>query len=196
MLNKRIFDISLIIITFPLTFFLFLIIMILNFFINGTPVFFYQNRVGYKNKIFTIYKFRTMPLNNDFNDKILSLSKWNKFLRNSSLDEIPELYNVFKGEMSLVGPRPLLVEYLKIYNDKNIKRHNTLPGITGLSQVSGRNKISWKEKFQYDLYYVNNKNIFLDIIILLKTIFKLFAYKDNNFSENIAMEKFSEKSEQ
>ncbi len=196
MISKRLFDIILLILTLPLTLILFIIILVLNFFINGFPIFFYQSRVGYKNKIFIIYKFRSMPINNDLNEKINTLSKWNKFLRNSSLDEIPELYNVFKGEMSFVGPRPLLVEYLKIYNNKNIKRHNALPGITGLSQVSGRNKISWKKKFEYDLYYVNHRSLFLDVKILIKTLLKLFSYKDNNFSENLGMEKFTEKSEQ
>ena len=196
MISKRIFDIFFLIITLPIFSILFIIVMSLNIIFNGFPIFFYQERVGYKNKIFTIYKFRTMPNNIDFNEKIDSLSRWNKILRSSSLDEIPELINIFKGEMSFVGPRPLLVEYLKIYNKKNIQRHNVLPGITGLSQINGRNTISWKKKFEYDIYYVKNRNFFLDIKIIFITFIKIFAFKEINYSDKLSMEKFTEESEQ
>tara|TARA_B100000989_G_C19399438_1_gene409309 strand:+ start:142 stop:732 length:591 start_codon:yes stop_codon:yes gene_type:complete len=196
MISKRIFDIFFLIITLPIFSILFIIVMSLNIIFNGFPIFFYQERVGYKNKIFTIYKFRTMPNNIDFNEKIDSLSTWNKILRSSSLDEIPELINIFKGEMSFVGPRPLLVEYLKIYNKKNIQRHNVLPGITGLSQINGRNTISWKKKFEYDIYYVKNRNFFLDIKIIFITFIKIFAFKEINYSDKLSMEKFTEESEQ
>ncbi len=196
MISKRIFDIFFLIITLPIFSILFIIIMSLNIIFNGFPIFFYQERVGYKNKIFTIYKFRTMPNNIDFNEKIDSLSTWNKILRSSSLDEIPELINIFKGEMSFVGPRPLLVEYLKIYNKKNIQRHNVLPGITGLSQINGRNTISWKKKFEYDIYYVKNRNFLLDIKIIFITFIKIFSFKEINYSDKLSMEKFTEESEQ
>lgn len=196
MISKRIFDIFFLIITLPIFSILFIIVMLLNIIFNGFPIFFYQERVGYKNKIFTIYKFRTMPNNIDFNEKIDSLSRWNKILRSSSLDEIPELINIFKGEMSFVGPRPLLVEYLKIYNKKNIQRHNVLPGITGLSQINGRNTISWKKKFEYDIYYVKNRNILLDIKIIFITFIKIFSFNEINYSDKLSMEKLTEESEQ
>ena len=196
MISKRIFDIFFLIITFPIFSILFIIVMLLNIIFNGFPIFFYQERVGYRNKIFTIYKFRSMPNNIDFNEKIDSLSRWNKILRSSSLDEIPELINIFKGEMSFVGPRPLLVEYLKIYNKKNIQRHNVLPGITGLSQINGRNTISWKKKFEYDIYYVNNRNILLDIKIIFITFIKIFSFNEINYSDKLSMEKLTEESEQ
>ena len=196
MISKRIFDIFFLIITLPIFSILFIIVMLLNIIFNGFPIFFYQERVGYKNKIFTIYKFRTMPNNIDFNEKIDSLSTWNKILRSSSLDEIPELINIFKGEMSFVGPRPLLVEYLKIYNKKNIQRHNVLPGITGLSQINGRNTISWKKKFEYDIYYVKNRNILLDIKIIFITFIKIFSFNEINYSDKLSMEKLTEESEQ
>ena len=137
-----------------------------------------------------------MPNNIDFNEKIDSLSRWNKILRSSSLDEIPELINIFKGEMSFVGPRPLLVEYLKFYNKKNIQRHNVLPGITGLSQINGRNTISWKKKFEYDIYYVKNRNILLDIKIIFITFIKIFSFNEINYSDKLSMEKLTEESEQ
>ncbi len=193
---KRFFDIFFLILTFPITIILFFIIATLNIIFNGFPIFFYQQRVGFKNKIFIIYKFRSMPINSDLNENINKLSRWNKFIRSSSLDELPELYNILKGEMSFVGPRPLLVEYLNIYNDKNIKRHNVLPGITGLSQINGRNTISWKKKFEYDLQYVKNRNIFLDIKILFITFLKLFSFKEINYSDKLSMEKLTKDSEQ
>ena len=193
---KRFFDIFFLILTFPITIILFFIIATLNIIFNGFPIFFYQQRVGFKNKIFIIYKFRSMPINSDLNENINKLSRWNKFIRSSSLDELPELYNILKGEMSFVGPRPLLVEYLNIYNDKNIKRHNVLPGITGLSQINGRNTISWKKKFEYDLQYVKNRNIFLDIKILFIKFLKLFSFKEINYSDKLSMEKLTKDSEQ
>ena len=142
----------------------------------GKPVIFMQNRPGYKNKIFKLYKFRTMSNEIDFSGKYLKdderLKNFGKFLRKYSLDELPSLINVMKGEMSFIGPRPLLVEYLKLYNKSQIKRHLVKPGITGWAQINGRNNISWQEKFELDLWYVKNQSLILDLKIFLITIIK------------------------
>ena len=142
----------------------------------GGAVLFAQNRPGLNGKIFKMYKFRTM-LDKSFvlDSDEKRITKLGSFLRSSSLDELPELWNVLIGEMSLVGPRPLLVEYLPLYTDKQYKRHNVLPGVTGWAQVNGRNSIDWEQKFDYDLWYVNNHSIFIDIKILFMTIKKVFA---------------------
>ena len=119
------------------------------------------------------------------------ITKFGSFLRKTSLDELPELINVFKGDMSLVGPRPLLVEYLTIYSSEQMKRHNMRPGITGYAQVNGRNGIPWLKKFELDLYYINNFNLLLDIKILLKTCYKVIAQSDINQSDEVTSEKFN-----
>lgn len=145
----------------------------------GSPIIFVQERPGKNEKIFNMYKFRTMidkddkegnPLSDD-----LRLTKFGKLLRSTSLDELPELWNILKGDMSLVGPRPLLKEYLKLYNQDQKKRHLVRPGLTGLAQVNGRNAISWKEKFFYDVKYVNNVSFILDVKIIFITIKKIFV---------------------
>jgi len=146
------------------------------------PVFFRQSRPGLKGKIFNIYKFRTMTneLDKDgipLSDK-LRLTKFGKFLRLVSLDELPSLWNVLKGEMSLVGPRPLLVQYLPLYTIKQARRHEVKPGITGWAQVNGRNTISWDKKFELDVWYVDNQSIWLDIKIIFKTLKKVLLRKD------------------
>ena len=137
-----------------------------------------------------------MPKDTDHNNNIKNLNRWNKFLRNSSLDEIPEFYNILIGDMSFVGPRPLLTEYINLYNKKNLRRHDVLPGITGLAQINGRNSISWKEKFFYDIEYVEKNSIYIDLKIILLTILKIFNYKYINSSSEVSMEKFNEDSEQ
>ena len=137
-----------------------------------------------------------MPIGTDYNNNIKNLSRWNKFLRSSSLDEIPEFYNILIGDMSFVGPRPLLTEYLNLYNKQNLRRHEVLPGITGLAQINGRNSISWKDKFFYDIEYVDNQSIYIDVKIIILTIFKIFNYKYINSSNDVSMEKFNEDSEQ
>ena len=137
-----------------------------------------------------------MPIGTDYNNNIKNLSRWNKFLRSSSLDEIPEFYNILIGDMSFVGPRPLLTEYLNLYNKQNLRRHDVLPGITGLAQINGRNSISWKDKFFYDIEYVDNQSIYIDVKIIILTIFKIFNYKYINSSNDVSMEKFNEDSEQ
>lgn len=138
----------------------------------GWPVIFFQKRPGLNGKPFVIYKFRTMSIAR--NRKELPdetrLTRLGRFLRSTSLDELPELINIIKGDMSLVGPRPLLIEYLEKYTPRQMRRHETIPGITGLAQVKGRNTLTWSTKFRFDVLYVDNQNIKLDLLILLKTL--------------------------
>lgn len=161
----------------------------------GSPILFTQERPGLNGKIFRIYKFRTMSDERDSKGDLLSdelrLKGFGKLIRKSSLDELPQLFNVLKGEMSFVGPRPLLVEYLKLYNQEQAKRHNVKPGITGWAQVNGRNTISWEEKFKLDVYYVEHISFMLDCKILYMTFFKVLKRKDINSNTNITMEKFT-----
>ena len=148
----------------------------------GKPVFFKQQRPGLNEKIFTLYKFRTMTDKKDENGKLLPdskrLTKFGKFLRSTSLDELPELINIIKGDMSIVGPRPLAVQYLPYYNEKEKHRHDVRPGLTGLAQINGRNNLSWEERFEYDIQYVNKITFKNDIVIILKTIGKVFKKQD------------------
>ncbi len=150
----------------------------------GAPVLFRQQRPGLHGRPFMMYKFRTMTDARDLTGELLPdadrLTPFGRWLRSSSLDELPELINVIKGEMSLVGPRPLLMEYLPLYSTEQARRHEVLPGITGWAQVNGRNAISWEEKFQLDVWYVKNHSLWLDIRILLLTIGKVFKRDDIN----------------
>lgn len=143
----------------------------------GAPVIFRQRRPGYRGEIFTLYKFRSMRDANDSDGKPLPdaerLTRLGKFLRALSLDELPELWNVLKGELSLVGPRPLLIEYLPLYSTEQARRHDVLPGITGWAQVNGRNALSWQDKFKLDVWYVDHWSLWLDICILAKTFLKV-----------------------
>ncbi|MFN6870891.1 sugar transferase [Enterococcus hirae] len=152
----------------------------------GSPVIFKQTRPGKNEQLFFMYKFRTMTDEKDQHGAYLPdevrLTKFGKLLRATSLDELPELWNIFKGEMSFVGPRPLLVEYLTLYNEEQRKRHNIRPGLTGLAQVSGRNAISWEEKFTYDCLYVESYSFGKDVWILLQTVLKVF--KQEGISSN------------
>lgn len=161
----------------------------------GSPIFFTQDRVGKDNKIFKMIKFRTMTDARDKFGELLSdeerLTSFGKFLRSSSLDELPELINVLKGDMSLVGPRPLLEKYLPLYSEEQIKRHNVKPGITGWAQVNGRNSISWTEKFKLDVFYVENYSFLFDIKILFLTVYKVLKRSDINQSETETMEAFN-----
>jgi lipopolysaccharide/colanic/teichoic acid biosynthesis glycosyltransferase len=158
------------------------------------PIIFKQTRPGFLGSPFTFYKFRTMTQEKDTNGKLLPdvtrLTKFGKFLRNTSMDELPSLWNVLKGEMSFVGPRPLLMEYLDYYSPGQTRRHDVKPGITGWAQINGRNTISWEEKFELDLWYVNNQSLKLDIKILLITIKKVLFQENINKSNSITMEKF------
>ncbi|QYY27673.1 MULTISPECIES: sugar transferase [Cupriavidus] len=145
----------------------------------GSPVFFRQVRPGIHGKPFQILKFRTMTNARGADGELLPdpdrLTSFGAFLRATSLDELPELWNVLKGEMSLVGPRPLLMEYLPLYSQEQARRHDVRPGITGLAQVSGRNAISWEEKFRLDVWYVDHASVWLDIVILWRTVRKVLA---------------------
>ena len=192
---KRVFDILgaliLIILTLP--------VMIWAYFAIkkhlGSPVIFTQSRPGKDEKIFKIYNFRSMSDARDENGNLLSdeirLGEFGKRLRALSIDELPQLFNVLKGDMSFIGPRPLLIEYLPLYSNEQKRRHNVRPGITGLAQVNGRNSISWKEKFEFDTYYADNLNLILDIKIAIKTIQKVIK-KDGVNKEGMATtEKFN-----
>ena len=161
----------------------------------GSPIFFIQDRVGKNGQIFKIIKFRTMLDATDkwgepLHDKE-RLTPFGKLLRSTSIDELPELINVLKGDMSLVGPRPLLVEYIPNYSKEQWRRHEVKPGITGWAQINGRNCITWKRKFELDVWYVDNISVFTDIKILLKTIVKVIKRDDINQSEEVTMEWFN-----
>ena len=154
----------------------------------GNPVIFKQKRPGLNEKIFTLYKFRTMMDERDENGELLPdkirLTRFGKLLRSTSLDELPELFNILKGDMSFVGPRPLLVQYLPLYNEQQKRRHEVRPGLTGLAQISGRNAISWEERFNLDIAYVDGISFSLDLKILFKTIKKVFIKEGIEFTSD------------
>lgn len=161
----------------------------------GSPILFTQDRVGKNNKIFKMMKFRTMKDGIDKYGKLLPdserLTNFGKILRSTSLDELPELINILKGDMSLIGPRPLLVEYLPLYSEEQKRRHNVLPGLTGWAQINGRNAISWGEKFKLDVYYVNNWSLGLDLKIFFLTFYKLFNREGINQDGESTVEDFN-----
>lgn len=173
---------------------LMIIVGLLIYFKIGSPVFFRQQRPGLHGEIFEIIKFRTMNNLRNKEGELLSddmrLCGIGKQIRRLSLDELPQLFNVLKGDMSFVGPRPLLVEYLELYTDGQKKRHNVKPGITGWAQVNGRNAISWEQKFNYDVWYVDNQSFLLDMKIIWRTLLKVFDGSDVSSSTYITMEKF------
>ena len=160
----------------------------------GKPVLFRQVRPGQDGKPFEIYKFRTMSDERDENGELLPddqrMTPVGTLIRKSSIDELPQLINVLKGDISLVGPRPLLMEYLPLYNDEQKKRHNVKPGITGWAQVNGRNAISWDEKFKLDVWYAENQSFKLDMYIIYKTIINILQRKDINAPNHVTAEKF------
>ena len=162
---------------------------------NKGNAFFTQDRPGKNGKIFKIIKFRTMNDKKDTSGNLLSdaerLTFLGSYIRKTSLDELPQLFNVLKGEMSFVGPRPLLIEYLDLYNDTQKRRHDVKPGITGWAQVNGRNAISWEQKFDYDVWYVDNQSFWLDIKILWLTFLKVVKRSDISSSTSSTMEKFT-----
>lgn len=176
-----------------------LIVIILQILFNGLPIFFVQPRVGKDEKIFKLIKFRTMNNNKDKNGLLLPDKKrktwFGAFLRRTSIDELPSLINIIKGDMTLVGPRPLLVEYLPFYTKEQLKRHLVRPGLTGLAQLKGRNRISWKEKFYWDIYYINHITFFFDLKLILLTVIKVFLLNVNDIDKNssITMDKFNGK---
>lgn len=170
------------------------LIIILGVSNKGKP-FFYQTRTGKHGKLFTIIKLKTMNDDVDSNGDLLPslerVTKTGDLCRKYSLDEIPQLINILKGDMSLIGPRPLLPQYLEHYNEEQNKRHNVLPGITGWAQVNGRNTISWEKKFEHDVFYVKNQSFLLDLNIIFKTIEKVINRKDINSSESEDMPTFT-----
>ena len=191
---KRIIDIllssGLLFIILPLL----LLIAIINILLNKGKIFFVQERAGYKGNIFKIIKFKTMNDNANNKGELLPdgerLTIFGRFLRFSSLDELPTLWNVLMGQMSLVGPRPLLVKYLDRYNDNQLRRLELKPGLTGWAQINGRNSISWEEKFEYDVWYVDNRSLKLDLIIIFKTISQVIRGKGISHKNHPTMEEF------
>lgn len=160
----------------------------------GSPVIFKQERPGLNEKVFTMYKFRTMTDEKDENGELLSdeirLTKFGELLRSTSLDELPELFNILKGDMAIVGPRPLLVKYLPLYNNEQKKRHLVKPGITGYAQINGRNSISWEKKFDLDIFYIKNICLILDSKIFFATIKTVFSRDGINSENDATMEDF------
>ncbi len=192
---KRLFD-------FALSFFLLvllspvmIVLFLMIYYCMGAPVLFRQDRPGLSGIIFRIYKFRTMKDLCDKNGLLLPdaqrMTPLGSFIRKFSLDELPQLFNVFKGEMSFVGPRPLLVEYLPLYNAEQAKRHNVRPGITGWAQVNGRNALSWEEKFKFDIYYVEHQSFWFDLQIMFLTIRKIFHNQDVSAAGHVTAQKFT-----
>ena len=175
----------------------FIVITILLFILNNGKPFYFQNRPGYKEKIFRIIKFKTMnDKKNEAGELLPDFERTTavgKFIRKTSIDEIPQLINVFLGHMSLVGPRPLLPEYLPLYNENQKRRHDVKPGITGWAQINGRNSILWTKKFEHDVWYVDNATIFLDMKILLLTVKKVLIPQGINANEKYTMEEFNGK---
>ncbi len=192
---KHLFDFSfsfvILMLIFPFTL---LVLTVLLIDLNESP-FFIQKRPGFKGKVFSLYKFKTMKTMFDNKGKLLSdnnrLTFVGRIFRTLSIDELPQLLNILKGEMSFIGPRPLLLEYLPLYSDEQMKRHNVIPGISGYAQVNGRNLISWKEKFKLDLYYVENQSFFLDFKILVLTLKNVLTASGINSNINLTMEKFN-----
>ncbi|WP_296386900.1 sugar transferase [Winogradskyella sp.] len=192
---KRLFDFLAAFVGLLLISPLFITLIIILYISNKGKPFYYQTRTGKKGRLFTIIKLKTMNDNVDSEGNLLPalerVTTTGDICRKYSLDEIPQLINILKGDMSLIGPRPLLPEYLEHYNDEQIKRHNVLPGITGWAQVNGRNTISWEKKFEYDVYYVKNQSFSLDLRIIFKTIDKVINRKDINNSETMDMPMFT-----
>lgn len=194
LLIKPIFDfiISIILLTITLPFLVFIYLILLYF--NSGKAFFIQPRVGKNEMIFNLIKFKTMNDKTDDNNELLPdierMTKFGNLLRKFSLDELPQLVNILKGDLSLIGPRPLLIEYLPLYNDFQRQRLFVKPGITGWAQVNGRNTISWQKKFEYDIYYVNNLSFKLDIKIFFMTIIKIIKLDGINSNNQVTMEKF------
>lgn len=192
---KRILDLILSLMALILLMPLMIIIGILVRINLGSPIIFKQKRPGKNEKIFTLYKFRTMTDKRDIDGNLLPdeyrLTKFGKFLRSTSLDELPELINIIKGDMAIVGPRPLLVEYLPYYTEEEKHRHDVRPGLTGLAQVNGRNEISWEEKLKYDTEYIKEISFYSDLKIIFKTIKKTIKRKDIKMGKELQFGKLN-----
>ena len=192
---KYFIDLFIVVLSLPILLPLMLIIILMVKYNLGSPIFFLQQRPGLNGRSFRLVKFRTMY--NVLGDNGLPLSdaerltRFGSFLRASSLDELPELWNVLKGEMSMVGPRPLLMEYLPLYSDRQARRHEVRPGITGWAQVNGRNTISWEEKFELDVWYVDNQTIWLDTKILCLTLLRVFVRENISAFGHVTAPKFT-----
>jgi len=192
--SKRFLDLVILFLSLPLILIVSLLIALLILIKLGAPIFFKQSRPGLNGEIFNMVKFRTMTNECDKDGNLLSdeirLTKFGQFLRSTSLDELPGLWSVLKGDMSLVGPRPLLVEYLPLYSKKQARRHEVKPGITGWAQVNGRNAISWDKKFDLDVWYVDNQSFWLDVKILWSTIKKVIIRDGISQNNHVSMDKF------
>ena len=191
---KRLFDFILSLVALILLSPVFLVLIILGRkYMKGNP-FFTQDRPGKDGKIFKLIKFRSMSEEKDENGNYLPddirLNSYGKKLRSTSLDELPELINILKGDMAIVGPRPLLVKYLPLYNEEQRHRHDVRPGLTGLAQINGRNSLSWDEKFKYDIEYVNNITLFGDIKIILQTVKNVLTHEGISSASSVTMEEF------
>lgn len=193
---KRILDIICALAVIILFWWLYIIIAFLVRIKLGSPILFKQSRPGKNEKIFNMYKFRTMTDERDENGVLLPdlkrLTKFGKFLRNTSLDELPEVFNILKGDMSVIGPRPLLVKYLPLYNENQHRRHEVRPGMSGYAQSHGRNAMSWEEKFDMDVYYVDHITFFGDIKIIIDTILLVLKHEgiDSNQNKTVTIEEF------
>ncbi len=192
--TKRAFDLIILVLFTPVIVFTIIVLSLLIIFFLGKPVFFLQSRIGFKGKEFKIIKFRSMKNIRDVHGNLLAdefrLTKFGKFLRNSSLDEIPCLINVYLGQMTLVGPRPFISKYRDLYSPKQFSRHDVIPGITGWAQVNGRNAISWEEKFRLDIEYVYEQSFWLDCKILWMTFLNVIKRKDISADGHATMEEF------
>ncbi|WP_417608032.1 sugar transferase [Owenweeksia hongkongensis] len=192
---KRFLDICIALVVLALSSPIFLFVTVFLFFANSGKPFFFQKRPGKNGRIFSIVKFKTMNDKKNAAGNLLPdadrLTAVGSFVRKTSLDEIPQLLNVLKGDMSLIGPRPLLVEYLPLYNERQRRRHEVRPGITGWAQVNGRNAISWEQKFEYDVYYVENLSLSLDLKIIYLTVLKVFKSEGISAEGSVTIEKFS-----
>jgi sugar transferase EpsL len=193
-IKKRLFDLIIVIPSLIILSPMMVSIWLLVYFKIGSPMIFKQVRPGLNSKPFTIYKFRTMTDDHDENGQLLPdalrLTRFGRFLRSTSLDELPELFNVLKGDMSLVGPRPLLMRYLDRYTPEQNRRHEVKPGLTGWAQVNGRNAISWEEKFRLDVWYVDHKSIKLDLKIIALTVINVLRKQGINQDGSVTMEEF------
>ena len=191
---KRLFDLAVSIVCLILLLPIMPLVAVLIRLKLGTPIMFTQERPGLNGKPFVLYKFRTMTDGRDENGELLPdhlrLTSFGKWLRKLSLDEVPQLFNVIKGDMSLIGPRPLLTEYLSLYTDEQAKRHHVKPGMTGWAQINGRNAITWEEKFKLDVWYVENQSFLLDLKIVLLTIKKIITSEGISNKNHVTMPKF------
>lgn len=191
---KRLLDLLVFFVGLPFVLPIILLTTIVLTFTNKGKIFFFQERPGKDNKVFKLVKFKSMLDLTDDNGNVLPddkrLTAFGRFLRSTSIDELPTLWNVLCGDMSFVGPRPLLVQYLELYDDFQIRRHQVKPGITGWAQINGRNCLSWEQKFKHDIWYVDNRSLMLDIKILFLTIIKVLKREGINQSDNETMAKF------